>query len=46
MALRAKKTQPAKTEAIEAVGAKIAASSDFIFTDYREIGRASCRERV
>ncbi len=35
MALRAKKTQPAKVEAIEAVGAKIAASSDFIFTDYR-----------
>jgi len=35
MALRAKKTQPGKVEAIEAVGAKIAASSDFIFTDYR-----------
>lgn len=35
MALRAKKTQPSKVEAIEAVGAKIAASSDFIFTDYR-----------
>ena len=35
MALRAKKTQPGKVEAIEAVGAKIASSSDFIFTDYR-----------
>jgi len=35
MALRAKKTQPSKVEAIEAVGAKIDASSDFIFTDYR-----------
>jgi len=35
MALRAKKTQPSKVEAIEAVGAKIAASADFIFTDYR-----------
>ncbi|HUW69588.1 MAG TPA: 50S ribosomal protein L10 [bacterium] len=35
MALRAKKTQPGKTEAIAAVGAKIEASSDFIFTDYR-----------
>ena len=35
MALRAKKTQPGKVEAIEAVGAKINASADFIFTDYR-----------
>jgi large subunit ribosomal protein L10 len=35
MALRAKKIQPGKVEAIEAVGAKIDASSDFIFTDYR-----------
>ena len=35
MALRAKKTQPGKVEAIEAVGTKIAASHDFIFTDYR-----------
>jgi large subunit ribosomal protein L10 len=35
MALRAKKTQPGKVEAIEAVGAKIASSTDFIFTDYR-----------
>ncbi|GAB1455805.1 hypothetical protein MASR2M48_11120 [Spirochaetota bacterium] len=35
MALRAKKTQPSKVEAIEAVGAKIDASNDFVFTDYR-----------
>lgn len=35
MALRAKNTQPSKVAAIEAVGAKIAAASDFIFTDYR-----------
>jgi len=35
MALRAKKTQPSKVEAIEAVSAKIRESQDFIFTDYR-----------
>ncbi|GAB1432231.1 50S ribosomal protein L10 [Spirochaetota bacterium] len=35
MALRAKKIQPSKVEAIEAVGAKIEAANDFIFTDYR-----------
>lgn len=35
MALRAKKIQPGKVEAIEAIGAKIDNASDFIFTDYR-----------
>jgi large subunit ribosomal protein L10 len=35
MALRGKKLQPSKIEAIEAVSAKIEKSRDFIFTDYR-----------
>lgn len=35
MALRAKNIQPNKVAAIEAVSAKIAAASDYIFTDYR-----------
>lgn len=35
MALRAKKIQPSKAEAIQAIEAKIQSSSDFIFTDYR-----------
>ncbi len=35
MAIRAKKEQPNKVEAIEAVSAKIRGCKDFIFTDYR-----------
>ncbi|TFG84525.1 MAG: 50S ribosomal protein L10, partial [Spirochaetales bacterium] len=35
MALRAKRFQPSKVEAIEAISAKIRDSQDFIFTDYR-----------
>jgi large subunit ribosomal protein L10 len=35
MALRGKKLQPSKIEAIEAITAKIQGSRDFIFTDYR-----------
>ncbi|HPE36331.1 MAG TPA: 50S ribosomal protein L10 [Spirochaetales bacterium] len=35
MALRAKKFQSAKVEAIDTLSAKIQASKDFIFTDYR-----------
>jgi large subunit ribosomal protein L10 len=35
MALRAKKIQPSKAEAIEAIEAKIQNSQDYIFTDYR-----------
>ncbi|HAE21821.1 MAG TPA: 50S ribosomal protein L10 [Spirochaetaceae bacterium] len=35
MALRAKKIQPSKAEAIAAIEAKIQNSQDYIFTDYR-----------
>ena len=35
MAIRAKKVQPSKVEAIEAVSTKIKGCKDFIFTDYR-----------
>ena len=35
MALRAKKVQPSKVEAIKAIEEKIQGSQDYIFTDYR-----------
>lgn len=35
MALRAKKTQPSKVEAIGELATKIAASKDFVFAEYR-----------
>lgn len=35
MALRAKKTQPSKVEAIKDLADKIAASKDFVFAEYR-----------
>ncbi|MBP7096113.1 MAG: 50S ribosomal protein L10 [Spirochaetia bacterium] len=35
MALRAKKTQPSKVEAIGELATKIAASTDFVFAEYR-----------